>query len=408
MRSAVSLSLETSIAGPGAAAGHDPAVPPAVLQVLPAMNGGGVERGVVDVAAALTAAGWRAIVASAGGPMVRELLRAGALHVTLPIDGRNPFLMRRNARFLVAVTREHRVDLIHARSRAPAWAARSAALQMRLPFVTTFHGYYSHGNPLKRYYNSVMTRGDRVIAISRFIEKHLHKVYRVDESKIVVIPRGINSTVFDPAAVSAPRIARLAKTWRLPEGVPVIMLPGRLTRWKGHRVLLESLPKLTRREFVCVVVGAARGHERYVRELEALVAARKLESVVRFVDHEADMAAAYMLADVVVSASTDPEAFGRVTAEAQAMGRPVVATSHGGTMETVVPGETGWMVPPGDPDSLARALDQALDLNAVGRDFLARRARNHILRNFSLQGMCASTLDVYRGLLNLPLSNPPE
>ena len=160
------------------------------------------------------------------------------------------------------------------------------------------------------------------------------------------------------------------------------LLPGRLTRWKGQTVLLEALPKLARRDFVCVIVGSTGGHERYKHELERLVAQHKLESVVRFVDHESDMAAAYMLADVVVSASTDPEAFGRVTAEAQAMGRPVVATSHGGTMETVVPGETGWLVPPADATLLAQSLEQALSLNAPARDFLARKARAHILRNF--------------------------
>jgi glycosyltransferase involved in cell wall biosynthesis len=363
------------------------------------MNGGGVERGTVDVAAAIVQAGWRAIVVSAGGPMVRELLRAGATHVALPVDSRNPLARGRNARLLADVAREHGVNLIHARSRAPAWAARAAAKKLGVPFVTTFHGYYSHGNPLKRYYNSVMTKGDAVIAISRFIAEHIRKVYKVADGRVVTIPRGVDSVLFDPAAVGAHRIARLAKAWRLPDGAPVIMLPGRLTRWKGHTVLLEALPHLVRRDFVCVIVGSAGGRQHYKHELERIVAQRKLESVVRFVDHESDMAAAYMLADVVVSASTDPEAFGRVTAEAQAMGRPVVATSHGGTMETVVPGETGWLVPPGDPTLLAQSLEQALGLSPPARDFLARKARAHILRNFSLEGMCGATLDVYRRLL---------
>ncbi|MSP20636.1 MAG: glycosyltransferase [Alphaproteobacteria bacterium] len=369
------------------------------MQVLPAMNGGGVERGVIDVAAALVQAGWRAIVASAGGPLVRDLMRAGATHVTLPIDARNPFLVRRNARLIAAAAREHDVSLIHARSRAPAWAARGAARSLGVPFVTTFHGWYSHSNPAKRYYNSIMLKGDRVIAISQFIAKHIRTVYRINDDRIVTIPRGVDSATFDPAAVSAPRLARLSKAWRLPDGVPVIMLPGRLTRWKGQRVLLEALPRLRHRDFVCVIIGGSGGHPRYARELEDLVAERQLERHVRFVDHESDMAAAYMLADVVVSASTDPEAFGRVSAEAQAMGRPVVATSHGGTMETVMPGETGWLVPPNDPDLLATYLDQALDLDSAAREVLARRARTHILRNFSLQGMCAATLDVYRSLV---------
>jgi glycosyltransferase involved in cell wall biosynthesis len=374
---------------------------PAVLQVLPAMNGGGVERGVIDIAAALTAAGWRAIVASSGGPLVREVLRAGAVHVELPIEARNPFLFSRNSRLIGAVAREHGASLIHARSRAPAWAARSAARRLGLPFVTTFHGYYSHSNPAKRFYNSIMTRGDRVIAISDFIAKHVRTVYRVNDDRLVTIPRGIDPAVFDPAAVNPHRLARLAKAWRLPDGLPVIMLPGRLARWKGQRVLLEALPRMQRRDFVCIIVGGRKGHERYRSELEDIVRTRHLESVVRFVDHEMDMPAAYMLADVVVSASTDPEAFGRVSAEAQAMGRPVVATSHGGTMETVVPGETGWLVPPADPNLLAMFLDKAINLDTAARELLARRARTHILRNFSLQGMCAATLNVYRSVLSL-------
>ncbi len=364
------------------------------------MNGGGVERGVIDVAAALTAAGWRAIVASSGGPLVRELLRAGAIHVQLPIEARNPFLFARNSRLIGAAAREHNVSLIHARSRAPAWAARAAARRLDIPFVTTFHGYYSHSNPAKRFYNSIMIKGDRVIAISQFIAKHIRTVYRVNDDRVVTIPRGVDPVVFDPSAVSPHRLARLSKAWRLPDGLPVIMLPGRLARWKGQRVLLEALPRMKRREFVCVIVGGRKGHDRYRAELEDIVAKRNLESLVRFVDHESDMPAAYMLADVVVSASTEPEAFGRVSAEAQAMGRPVVATSHGGTMETVVPGETGWLVPPSDPDLLAMYLDQALELDIAARELLARRARTHILRNFSLQGMCASTLDVYRSVLN--------
>jgi len=392
-------STAPSVAARGGNGDSPGADAPAVLQVLPAMNGGGVERGVIDVAAALTQNGWRAIVASSGGPLVRELLRAGAVHVQLPIEARNPLLLARNVRLIGVAAREHNVSLIHARSRAPAWAARAAARRLGIPFVTTFHGYYSHSNPAKRFYNSIMVRGDRVIAISQFIAKHIRTVYRVSDDRLVTIPRGIDPVVFDPAAVSAHRIARLSKAWRLPDGLPVIMLPGRLARWKGQSVLLEALPRMKRREFVCVIVGGRKGHDRYRSELEAIVRTRNLESVVRFVDHESDMPAAYMCADVVVSASTDPEAFGRVTAEAQAMGRPVVATSHGGTMETVVPGETGWLVPPRDPDLLAMYLDQALSLDTVARELLARRARTHILRNFSLQGMCAATLDVYRSLL---------
>ncbi len=372
---------------------------PAVMQVLPALEAGGVERGTVDVTAALTAAGWRAIVASSGGPMVREILRAGGVHVQLPLNTRNPLRFRANARAITEAAREHQVSLIHARSRAPAWSAVGAARALKLPFVTTFHGTYSHGNPLKRYYNSVMLRGDRVIAISNFIAEHIREVYKVDEAKLVTIPRGVDVATFDPAAVHPHRIARLSKAWRLADDAHVILMPARLARWKGHQTVIEALPLLQREDVCCVFVGSAKGRDSYVAELDRLVRANKLEHKVRFVDHELDMPAAYMMAAVVVSASTDPEAFGRVAAEAQAMGRPVIATDHGGARETVVPGETGWLVPPRDPPALAAAISHALSLSPEMRHIAGSRARAHIIRNFSLEGMCSATLSVYRELL---------
>ena len=373
---------------------------PVVLQVLPELWGGGVERGTVDVTAALSAAGWRAVVASGGGPMVREILRAGGTHITLPLDTRNPLAFRRNAGILVEVMRDAGVDLIHARSRGPAWSALAAAQRVGVPLVTTFHGVYSHGGRIKRRYNSVMTRGDRVIAISDFVAGHIRDVYGVTEPRVVTIPRGVDLKVFDPAAVNAARIAQISQAWRLPDGVPVVMLPGRLTSWKGHPFLIEALYRLGRSDYVCVLVGNDEQHPGYRRDLERMVRERELDSIVRFVGHSADMPAAYMLADVVVSASTRPEAFGRVAAEAQAMGRPVIATDHGGARETVLPGETGWLVAPSDANALADGIRRALDVTGAEREALALRARAHIARNFGLEAMGRATLAVYRALLD--------
>lgn len=374
--------------------------PPVILQVLPSLHAGGVERGTVDIAAAIAVRGWTSLVASGGGPMVREVLRAGATHVTMPLDTRNPLSFRHNGNALVNLMRDRDVDLIHARSRAPAWSAARAARIVGVPLVTTFHGTYGAGSTLKRRYNSVMLKGDRVIAISRFIAGHIRATYRrFDDSKLVTIPRGVDLEAFDPAAVSGSRIIQLAKQWRLPDGVPVIMLPARFARWKGHTVLIEALAKMQSTDNLCIILGRSEGREAYGRELTALVRARKLEARVRFVDHEPDMPAAYMLADAVVSASTDPEAFGRVSAEAQAMGRPVVATGHGGSRETVVPGETGWLVRPADPAAMAAALDEALAIDAWKRQVLAARARRHVAENFSLDGMRDATLALYRDLL---------
>ena len=288
--------------------------------------------------------------------MVRDVQRSGGTHFTLPIATRNPLLYRRNTGLLTGIIQDNAVDLVHARSRAPAWSAMRAARTTGVPFVTTFHGTYGSNNGLKRRYNSVMTKGDRVIAISDFVNQHIRDGYKIDPEKLVTIHRGVDTSQFDPAAVSAARIIQLSQAWRLPDGVPVIMLPGRITRWKGQQILIEALYRLPHRDFICVIVGSAKRRATYRDDLAKTVRERNLESVVSFVDHEQDMAAAYMLADVVVSASTDPEAFGRVAAEALAMGRPVVATDHGGSRETVVPGETGWLVRPGDPGDWRRQL----------------------------------------------------
>jgi glycosyltransferase involved in cell wall biosynthesis len=372
---------------------------PCVLQVVPRLETGGVERGTVDIAAALVRAGWRALVVSAGGVMVRELDRAGATHLVLPVASKNPLVMRANVARLTDIIAKHDVSLVHARSRAPAWSAWYAAQQTGRPFITTFHGTYSAGNRLKRWYNSVMTRGERVIAISEFIGRHVVETYGVDPGRVHVIPRGIDVANFDTARVSAERVMQLARAWRLSDGVPVVMLPGRLTRWKGQTVLIEALARLGRRDICCLLVGSDQGRTAYRSELEALIRARGLDGIVRVVDHCRDMPAAYMLADVVVSASTDPEAFGRVMAEAQAMGRPVIASDHGGAREVIAPGETGWLVPPGDPDALAAALTQALALDPSQRQALAAVAAAHVRARFSRAQMCADTLAVYADVL---------
>ncbi len=372
---------------------------PTIMQVLPALVTGGVERGAADVSAAIVAAGWKSVVVSEGGPMVREIERAGGVHVTLPMGSKNPITMRRNVARLVEVARLHGADLIHARSRAPAWSARSAARELGIPFMTTFHGTYNFGNPLKRWYNSIMAKGTRVIAISDFIARHVTKHYATPPAILRTIHRGVDVSRFDPARVSAERVIKLARDWRLPDGLPVVMLPGRLTRWKGQTLLIEAAAKLARRDIVVLFVGSDQGRYAYRKELEALVRKRGLEGIVRIVDHCNDMAAAYMLSDVVVSASTDPEAFGRVVAEAQAMGRPVVAPDHGGAPEILKPNETGWLFKPGDAGELAEALRHALALDTAARDDLAGHAIANINDRFTKERMCAATLDVYEEVL---------
>jgi len=396
----------TEQASPGGAAAGT-AVAPApgapfrlhILQVLPSLGGGGVERGTVDVAAAVVKAGGRATVVSAGGPMLRELERAGATHVVMPVDSKNAWQMWRNVRLLAELILREGVDLVHARSRAPAWSARAAARRAGVPFVTTFHGTYNFKSWLKKRYNAVMAGGERVIAISEFIAEHVQVNYRVPSERIAVIHRGVDLDIFAPQAVPVARILALAQRWRLPDGVPVVMLPGRLTRWKGQAVFLEALARLGDLECMGVIVGGDQGRTSYREELEERIAALGLETKVRIVGDVNDMAAAFMLADVVVSASTDPEAFGRIVVEAQAMGRPVIASRHGAAPETVVEGVTGWLVAPGDPAALAEAIRGALGLTPEQRQAMARAAEAHAREKFAKDTMCAKTLALYQAVM---------
>ena len=372
---------------------------PAVLQVLPSLTTGGVERGTVDIAAALTGAGLRAIVVSAGGPMEHDIERVGGEHITLPVDSKNPLVIRKNIAALAKVIRSRRIGLVHARSRAPAWSARSAAQRCGVPFMTTFHGTYNFNNPAKKAYNAIMAKGERVIAISEFIGRHIVENYDTPEGRVRVIPRGIDIDTFNPDAVSPERMIQLSQSWRLPDDAPVIMLPGRLTRWKGQSVLIEAARRLGRADVRVLLVGDDQGRTGYRDELEAQIARIGAEGIIHLTGPCRDMAAAYMLANVVVCPSTDPEAFGRVAAEGHAMGRPVIASDHGGARETVISGETGWLVPPGNADALAQALHTALTMTSEDRDTVAQRAIAHVRKNFTKQKMCAATLDVYAELL---------
>jgi glycosyltransferase involved in cell wall biosynthesis len=306
--------------------------------------------------------------------------------------------MRRNAAALIEIIRRHKIDIVHARSRAPAWSAWSAARATRRRFVTTFHNAYDIDLPLKRWYNSVMARGERVIAISNFVAEHAASVYGVGPDRLRIIPRGVDLAAFDPRRVSGERVIALATRWRVPEDVAVIMLPARLTRWKGGLDFIEAVARLGRRDLCCLLVGAEQ-RAGFRRELEAAIERLGLVGMFRIVEDCRDMPAAYMLADVVVSASTEPEGFGRVITEAQAMGRPVVATDHGGARETIVPGVTGWLAPPRDPAALAAAIGHALQLDPAERAAFARRAMAHVAASFTREAMCAKTIDVYEELL---------
>ncbi len=369
---------------------------PVVLQVLPSLVTGGVERGTVEIARAITEAEATALVASAGGPLVHQIERCGGIHITLPLTTKSPRGIWRNAAALETLIRERKVSLVHARSRAPAWSAWIACQRTGVPFVTTYHGTYSESFPLKRHYNAVMARGRIVIAASHFIADLITARHHLDPARIRVIPRGVDPAVFDPALVTGKRVAKLAAEWRLPDGVRTVVLPGRLTSWKGHSVLLDAIARLNRPDVMCVFVGSHQGRHAYATKLENQARALGIADRVRLVGQCEDMPAALALSDVVVHASIQAEAFGRVVIEAQAMGRPVIAADLGGPVETVRHGETGWRVKPNDPDALAAAIAVALDLDPEERMALGERARASVP---TVRAMQDATLDVYEAVL---------
>jgi glycosyltransferase involved in cell wall biosynthesis len=371
-----------------------------VLQVLPALDGGGVERGTVEIAAAIARAGGTALVASAGGRLEAAVARAGGRHLPLKLTARTPWAIWRNAVLLERLIRAHGVDIVHARSRAPAWSAWLAARRAGAHFVTTYHAPYGEDFPGKRAYNAVMARGELVIAISAFLAREIVRRHALPPSRIRVIHRGVDPAVFDPARVSFDRIRALVRAWRLPDDHEAIVLPARLSRWKGHGVLIEALARMRHADVTAILVGGDQGRRRYVAELSALAARHGLGERVRMVGHCDDMPAALALAGVVVNASTEPEGFGRVIVEAQSMGRPVIATDHGGAAETIEHGVTGWRVAPGDPAALAAALDAVLDLGPLERAVFGARAREAVTRHFTVRAMQDATLAVYAEVLH--------
>jgi glycosyltransferase involved in cell wall biosynthesis len=371
----------------------------AILQVLPQLETGGVEQVVVELTEAVARTGARALVASLPGRLVAAVERAGGTHIPLDLKSRNPFRMGWNGNRLTKLIKSERVSLIHAHSRAPAFAARTASVRRSIPFVTTYHGAYNQSGRLKQSYNAVMAGGDRVIAISTFIADLVRARHHIGDDKLRIVPGGVDPLKFDPDKVNGGRIDRLARAWRLPDGATTIMLPARLTAWKGQSVMIEALARMRHRDIVLILLGSAQGRDAYAQSLGALARHHEVADRVLFAGDCADMPAAYMLADVVVNASTDPEAFGRTIVEAQAMRRLVIATDHGAARETILAGETGWRVPPSDPAALAAALDAALDLPAAARLAIGSAARAFVAAHYSIAAMQQGNLAVYHELL---------
>lgn len=355
----------------------------------------------LDIAKAVVQAGGRSLVASAGGVLEGRLDAEGAALIRLPVHARDPITLIANALRLKALIRQEGVDLVHVRSRAPAFSALWAARAARVPVVATYHGIYGARSGLKRWYNEVMTRGDLTLANSDFTRRHILQQHPVDPERIILAPEGIDTEVFDPAAVTPARIAAMRSAWGLgaDDKRPVILLAARLTGWKGQGVMIEALARLPPMlEPVLILAGKAEAAgARHV--LEAAAAQLGLAERVRFAGPVRDMAAAYSAADLVVAPSTAPESFGRGVAEACAMARPVLASPLGATTETIIADETGWFAAPGAPDAWAAESARILALPLEVRAETGAQARARIVAHYSLDAMAAAHFAVYRGLL---------
>lgn len=375
---------------------------PVVLQVLPELNQGGVEIGTIEIASDLQNRGIKNFVASAGGRLEYNLERLKIKHFTLPLKTKNPFKLWLNYRRLVKIIKENGINIVHARSRAPAWSAYWAARKTGVRFVTTFHGTYGLGpKGIKKFYNRVMTYGDLVIAVSNHIKRHILQNYRCDEKKIRMIHRCVNMEKFDLNAMTAERMIKLMEEFHLPEDKPIILLIGRLTRWKGQRLMIDALEKIKDMDYFCVFVGDDQGRDYYTKELKEAIAAKGLEGRFAFIRHVTDVPAMMAVSDVVVSASTDPEAFGRIAAEGEAMGRVVVASNIGGSLENIVDGVTGKLFESGNPQALTDALKWALGLSTEEREKIGAAAIEYVKQNFTKQIMCDKTVAVYEELINM-------
>jgi glycosyltransferase involved in cell wall biosynthesis len=381
---------------------------PVVMQILPSLQSGGVERGTIDVAKALKKADFEPIVVSSGGILTYQLKEAKIKHIELPVKSKNPLTIFLNINRLVKIIRENHVDIIHVRSRAPMWSAYFACKKTATKLVSTIHGTYSlkllrwKVFPLKRIYNSMMLNADRIIVVSAFIKDYLLKNYQTKKpdflEKITIIQRGADIEYFNSEKVSKNRLIDLSKNWNLPEDKKIILMPARFTAWKGHEFLIEALAKVSH-DFFCVMIGSDHGHKSFRKRLESKIIKENLGGKVKIIGLCKDMSAAYALSHLVVCPSIKPEAFGRIAIEAQAAGKIIIATKIGGSLETVIDEKSGFLVEVGDVENFARLIDRVLEMPKSESDTIAKAGRKNIEENFSNEKMCNDTIKLYRETL---------
>ena len=377
-----------------------------ILQVIPKLGYGGAETGCYDLAHFLYEKDCKSFIITSGGHLLKYVKKNKVKIFKLPVHSKNIILMLINTLIISLITIIYNIDIIHARSRAPAWSCLWACFLTRRKFVTTFHGTYNFSNVIKKFYNSVMVKSKLIIAGSNFIFNHINENYEKflnSKNKLMVIFRGINLEYFNEKNIAEHKKKKLISDWNLDTEKKTILLPGRLTSWKGQDILIEALNILiedyNKTNFQAVILGPDQGRRVYSKKLFSLVERYQLNQKVRFISHAKDMPVAYSIADIVVSSSIEPEAFGRVAVEAQAMKKPIVASDIGGSKETVLNGKSGILYKSGDARELAKVLNKLIELDKEALYSMGNEGRKNVTRKFDVEKMCQTTFTEYKKLL---------
>ena len=378
-----------------------------VLQVIPKLGHGGAETGCFDLAHFLHENNCKSYIVTSGGPLLKYINKKKVKLIRLPVQSKNPLLILINSIILIFLILVLNINIVHARSRAPAWSCLIATKFTRRKFVTTFHGTYNFNSNLKKFYNSVMVRSDLVIAGSNFIFSHIkenYSKYLNYKKKFLVIFRGINTDYFNPKLIKDSDKKLLKKKWKIEDEKKVILLPGRLTSWKGQEMFIEAISLLKKNyadiNFVAVILGNDQGRKIYKKKLDRLVEQHRLKNEIIFIDHLELIPIAYEISDVVVSSSTQPEAFGRVSVEAQSMEKPIIASNIGGSNETIINEKTGFLFEAGDSKKLSEKLGEILNLSDLTLNGIGAEGRKNVTKKFNVEKMCNSTYSEYKKLLN--------
>jgi len=378
-----------------------------VLQVIPKLGYGGAETGCYDLAHYLKENGCPSYIVTSGGELLKFIDKKKVKLIKLPVHSKNPILILLNALALVFVILFHNISIVHARSRAPAWSCLLATKITRRKFVTTFHGTYNSNNSIKKFYNSIMLRSNLIIAGSNFIFSHINNHYSKYlgfKKKFLVIFRGINVDYFDPSTVLEEEEDQLLKDWEIDRGKKIILMPGRLTKWKGQEVFIEALnlvnKELGHKSFYAVILGNDQGRNVYTKKIKRLAEQYRLTRQVRFIKHCKNMPLAYKISDLIVSASIEPEAFGRVAVEVQSMEKPIVASNIGGSNETIIDNKTGFLFESGNAEALSKKIITVLNLDESKLKSMGIEGRKNIIKKFNVEKMCFSTYSEYKKLLN--------